>query len=473
MSARQPGGPVRLDPVEDAIAAIAAGRAVVVVDDEDRENEGDIIFAAAFATPELMGWTIRHTSGVVCVPLPSAEADRLGLPPMVEVNQDAKGTAYTVSCDAAAGVTTGISAADRATTVRVLADPASGPGDITRPGHLFPLRAVDGGVLARRGHTEASVDLCRLAGVAPVGVIAEIVHDDGDMMRLPALRRFADAWELPLVSIEDLAAYLSAGGAEAASVPDAAAVVGGPEVSVPTPFGVFSVRAWTERATGDEHLTFSAPGSGATDGDADDAGADLEGPAERRGGAGPVTAPLVRIHSECLTGDVFGSYRCDCGEQLDAALEAVARGGGTIVYLRGHEGRGIGLANKIRAYALQDGGADTVEANEQLGLPVDARRYDAAAAILHSLGLERIRLMTNNPLKTRWLEEAGIHVAGTVQPHIPARPENTRYLRTKQERMSHQIAEAVFGGTGAAPDAVRAGTRNHASTSTTTTGGAA
>ncbi|GER23485.1 GTP cyclohydrolase-2 [Zafaria cholistanensis] len=408
-----------LDPIEDAIAAIAAGRPVVVVDDEDRENEGDIVFAAEFATPELMGWTVRYTSGVICCPMPGNRADALGLPPMVTDNQDAKGTAYTVSCDAAAGVTTGISGADRATTARLLADPGSNSAHITRPGHIFPLRSVEGGVLARRGHTEASVDLCRLAGLEPVGVIAELVHDDGTMMRLPALREFASQWEIPLVSIEDLAAHLADAGALAPEPTAPAAVLGGPVVQLPTAHGTFAVQAWTDRASGDEHFTLSMPSVHAS--------------------------PLVRLHSECLTGDIFGSYRCDCGEQLDSALRAIAAEGGTVVYLRGHEGRGIGLANKIRAYALQDGGADTVEANEQLGLPVDARRYDAAAAILHSLGLERIRLITNNPLKSRWLQQAGIEVAGVISSAIDARPENERYLRTKVDRMSHSIDPAAFG----------------------------
>lgn len=424
MSPREAGESL-LDPVEAAIAAMAAGRPVVVVDDEDRENEGDIIFAAEFATPELLGWTIRYSSGVLCVPLPGDRADQLGLPPMVEDNQDAKGTAYTVSCDAAAGITTGISGADRALTARLLADPASDGGMINRPGHMFPLRAVDGGVLKRRGHTEASVDLCRLAGVQPVGVIAELIHDDGSMMRLPALRAFADEFSIPLISIEDLAAQLE-GQQDAEpepSTPDA--VLGGPVVAVPTAHGTFAAQAWTERQTGLEHLTLTAPTP-------QHASTEI---------------PLVRLHSECLTGDVFGSYRCDCGEQLDAALAAIAVDGGTIVYLRGHEGRGIGLANKIRAYSLQDGGADTVQANEQLGLPVDARRYDAAAAILHSMDLERVRLITNNPLKAQWLRDSGIDVVDLIPSTIVARPENTRYLQTKRERMSHRILAEAFAST--------------------------
>ncbi len=408
---------IRLDSIASAISAMAAGKAVVVVDDADRENEGDIIFAAEFATPELMGWTIRHSSGVVCTPMNGDRADALGLPPMVENNQDAKGTAYTVSCDAAHGVSTGISAADRALTSRILADPASGPDLITRPGHIFPLRAVDGGVLVRRGHTEASVDLCVAAGLEPVGVIAELVHDDGSMMRLPALREFADLWNIPLVSIEDLAAWRASCDAEPVIGTKAAAVQSGPEVKVPTPHGEFMVRAWLERATGVEHLSLSAPGPDGTM------------PSE----------PLVRVHSECLTGDVFGSYRCDCGEQLAAGLQAINEFGGVLIYLRGHEGRGIGLANKIRAYALQDGGANTVAANEQLGLPVDARNYDAAAAILDALDIHRVRLVTNNPLKEQWLKEAGIDVTERVPTRVAARPENLEYLRTKQELLHHSL----------------------------------
>lgn len=417
--------PIKLDPVEDAIAAVAAGRAVVVVDDEDRENEGDIIFAAAHATQALMAWTIRHTSGVICTPMTGEIADRLELPPMVQINQDAKGTAYTVSCDAAHGVTTGISAADRALTAQVLANASAKPADITRPGHIFPLRAVEGGVLARRGHTEASVDLCALAGVAPVGVIAEIVHDDGEMMRLPALREFADEFEIPLISIEDLVAFRESHGAEEVACSIDAVVSGGPVVSLPTPHGTFSVQAWVEHRTGIEHFSLSAP-----------VPADLA--------EDSTTAPHVRIHSECLTGDVFGSYRCDCGEQLDAALDLISRTGGTVLYVRGHEGRGIGLANKIRAYDLQDHGADTVEANEQLGLPVDARNFDIAAAILHTLKLDRIRLVTNNPAKTEWLTAAGIDVVENVELAIPARAENERYLRTKRERLKHHLADSIF-----------------------------
>ena len=458
---------VRLDDIPAAITAIAAGRPVLVVDDEDRENEGDIIFAAQHATPELMGWTVRYTSGVICVPLPKSYADRLMLPPMTAVNEDAKGTAYTVSCDAAAGITTGISAGDRAVTSRILADPGAAASELTRPGHIFPLRAHDDGVRGRRGHTEAAVELARLAGCTPVGVIAELVHDEGTMMRLPALREFADAHGLPLVSIEDLVVYLetvdlqtvdletldletaslntanpdtaypaaklpepsTAAGEPADPLESAAAVVPGPEVQLPTAFGNFTARAWTDPRTGAEHMSISAPGTG------------LRHHAEWPGPAGNGNrAPLVRLHSECLTGDVFASYRCDCGEQLEQALDLISMHGGTVIYLRGHEGRGIGLANKLRAYALQEAGADTVEANEQLGLPVDARNYQAAAEILHALGLDWIRLLSNNPLKRDRLREFGITVEAMVPSEVPLRAENERYLQTKRDRMNHHLS---------------------------------
>lgn len=413
MMSLSPG--INLDTIPDAIAAIEAGKAVVVVDDHNRENEGDIVFAAELATTELTGFTVRHTSGVLCVPMPGPYADALDLPPMTEVNQDAKGTAYTVTCDAKEGITTGISAADRAHTARVLASPAATAGDITRPGHMLPLRAVTGGVRQRPGHTEAAVDLCTLAGLAPVGVIAELVHDDGSMMRLPALRDFATTHGLPLISIEDLSAYLQSqsGVIEEISEP----------VLLPLPEGLFEVRAWrgvdTDGVLGQEHMSLTAVVS-----DASSRGSD---------------APLVRLHSECLTGDVFGSYRCDCGPQLHKALSVVAAEGGTLIYLRGHEGRGIGLVNKLRAYRLQDQGADTVEANEMLGLPVDARQWNIAASILRELGITRLRLLTNNPLKVQALENLGIEVCQRIPHEVSSRVENQRYLRTKRDRMNHVL----------------------------------
>lgn len=428
-----------LDTIEEAIAALAAGRAVVVVDDEDRENEGDIVFAADAATPETVALTVRYTSGVLCAPMPAEIATRLKLPPMTARNEDPKGTAYTVSCDAIAGTTTGISAADRATTLKVLADPSATADLISRPGHVFPLVAAAGGVAERRGHTEAAVDLSRLAGRAPVGAIAELVHDDGTMMRLPALRDFADRHGLPLVSIEDLVAYLGpqaepeedlpekaeAENAEPIDLPDTST----PTVELPTRYGTFRVSVHPDPETGAEHVVLQAP-------------VVTRVPAVPGAPASTAasTVPLVRLHSECLTGDVFGSERCDCGAQLDHALHQAMAESGTVIYLRGHEGRGIGLANKILAYALQDSGMDTVSANEHLGLPADARSYRSAAAILQRLGLDRIRLVTNNPDKATQLERSGIVVTEIVPSPAPVTEHNRRYLTTKRDRMAHRLA---------------------------------
>lgn len=447
----------RLDRIDAAIAAIAAGRPVLVVDDEDRENEGDLIMAAEFADATTMGFFVRHTSGVICAPMTADRADALRLPPMVSDNEDPKGTAYTVSCDAV-GVTTGISAAERAETGRVLAAAHPDPAAISRPGHVFPLIAKDGGVRERPGHTEAGVEFARLAGAQPVAMIGEVVHDDGSMMRFDAVRDFADANDLVMVSIEQLIAFLderdgnaSSGSAAAVSSSDSSAAsstaddsraeaaasvtaAGAPdedesfeataEVALPSEHGSLRARAFT--IDGHDHLGVFAGSP--------DSGAD-----------GP--APLVRLHSECLTGDVFGSHRCDCGEQLDLALDLIAEQGGAVLYLTGHEGRGIGLSNKLRAYALQDQGRDTVDANRDLGFTDDARDYRAAAAILRSLGLTRIRLLTNNPAKTSALEELGITVEAVVPLEVAARPENTRYLSTKRERMHHVLSLPEVTGT--------------------------
>ncbi|MYM19390.1 3,4-dihydroxy-2-butanone-4-phosphate synthase [Brevibacterium sp. 5221] len=425
--------------IDAAIAQLAAGRPVIVVDDEDRENEGDLIMPAEHADAAWMGFMVRHTSGVVCAPMTPERAAQLRLPAMVQRNEDPKGTAYTVSCDAAVGTTTGISAADRARTAAVLADPAAGPGALSRPGHVFPLIARPGGVRERAGHTEAGVELARLAGCAPVAVIAELVHDDGSMMRLPALLAFGAAHGLLTVSIADLAAWLDTGGAQvrqAAEAGRAAALVDAPvpevrvpevrvgeAVRLPTAHGEFRARACSEPATGTEHLVLEAPGA--------------SGAAGAQGASG--TAPLVRVHSECLTGDVLGSRRCDCGEQLDAALARLGREGGCLVYLRGHEGRGIGLANKLRAYRLQEEGLDTVDANTALGLPADARDYAAAAGILRLLGIARVRLLTNNPAKARALDAHGIEVLARVPIAVPARTENAVYLDAKRTRMHHDL----------------------------------
>ncbi|WP_150460069.1 3,4-dihydroxy-2-butanone-4-phosphate synthase [Nesterenkonia ebinurensis] len=431
-----------LDPVEVALNQLAAGRPVVVVDDADRENEGDLIFPAAAATPELMGFTIRYSSGVICLPMTGERARHLNLPPMVTENQDPKGTAYTLSCDAAAVTSTGISAADRAITARALADPETAAADLTRPGHMFPLIADPAGVLGRDGHTEAAVDLCRLSGHPEVGVIAELVHDDGSMMRLPALREFADTHELALISIADLIEYR--GGTpspqavresyltswEAPKQEAAKLVTGGPVVTLPTDFGIFTAQVWTEHTTGHEHLLLSAP---------------------PRTAASPTARhpekPLVRLHSECLTGDVLHSHRCDCGSQLASALETIHEHGGHLLYLRGHEGRGIGLANKLRAYKLQEQGADTVEANEMLGLAAELRDFTGAAAILHSAGITSLQLLTNNPAKVQALAATGLAVeqlpsSGAVGPH------NERYLRTKRDRMAHMLDHLVLNEQG-------------------------
>ncbi|AYY12972.1 bifunctional 3,4-dihydroxy-2-butanone-4-phosphate synthase/GTP cyclohydrolase II [Actinobacteria bacterium YIM 96077] len=400
-------GPIQLDSVERAIKEIAAGRPVIVVDDENRENEGDLTFAASRATPELMGFMIRHSSGVVCVPMPGVELDRLKLPPMTTVNEDRKGTAYTVSVDARHGIETGISAADRAHTVRVLADSATEAYELTRPGHVFPLRAVEGGVLRRPGHTEAAVDLSRLAGLSPAGAICELVHDDGSMMRAPALRGFADEHGLAMVSIADLIRYRRRTECQVERVAT---------TRLPTVHGTFHAVCYRDLLDGREHLALTM------------------------GELRADTPVLVRLHSECLTGDVLGSLRCDCGLQLQAALAMVARAGaGVVVYLRGHEGRGIGLAHKLRAYELQDGGHDTVDANLELGFPADSRDYGTGAQILADLGLGSIALMTNNPHKLAGIEGYGLTIAERVTLPVEPHPENLRYLKTKRDRLGHDL----------------------------------
>ena len=398
---------VCLDPVERAVADIAAGRAVVVVDDEDRENEGDLVFAAGKATPELMGFMIRWTSGFVCVGVEGATLDRLHIPLMTPHNRERMRTAYTVSVDARDGITTGISAADRCHTVRVLADSATESYELVQPGHILPLRYRDGGVLARPGHTEASVDLARLAGLTPAGVLCEIVNDDGSMMRAPALRRFADANRLTMISIADLVRFRRRRESQ---------VVRLAQTRLPTAHGIFRAHGYRDVVTGSEHVALVL-------GDVAD--------------GAPV---LARVHSECLTGDTFGSLRCDCGPQLRAAMAAVtAERRGVVVYLRGHEGRGIGLAHKLRAYELQDAGRDTIDANLDLGLPADARDYGTGAQILADLGVRSLRLMTNNPAKLAGLEGYGLRIVDRVPLPVHPHPENIRYLRTKRDRMGHAL----------------------------------
>jgi 3,4-dihydroxy 2-butanone 4-phosphate synthase/GTP cyclohydrolase II len=404
--------PVPLDDVERAIRDIAAGRPVVVVDDEDRENEGDIIFAAEKATPELLAFMIRYTSGVICVPMPGPDLDRLGLPLMTPQNGERMRTAFTVTVDARDGVTTGISAADRTTTITRLADPDARASDFVKPGHIFPLRYAEGGVLARPGHTEAAVDLARLAGLRPAGVLAEVVNDDGTMTRLPALRAFADAHGLALISIEQLMEHRRKTETLITRVA---------QTSLQNDHGTWRTYGYRSDVDGCEHMALVL-------GDVSD--------------GGDVTAGrgvLTRIHSECLTGDVFGSQRCDCGAQLQAAMTAIAaRGRGVVLYLRGHEGRGIGLLSKLQAYELQDAGADTVDANLELGLPVDAREYSVAAQLLADLQVSSVQLLTNNPAKVDALARHGFSVARVPLPPRVT-PGNLRYLTTKRDRMGHEI----------------------------------
>ena len=396
-----------LDPIEDVIAAIGRGDIVVMVDDEDRENEGDFIMAAEFATPEKLAFIVRYSTGVICAPLTDERCEELRLPLMVEQNTESQRTAYTVTVDVIEGTTTGISAADRAATVRAIANPDVSFKAFARPGHIFPLRARQGGVLKRAGHTEAAVDLARLAGCQPVGVICEIQHDDGTMMRLEALRKFCNEHGLLLSSIAQLIEYRRH---------HERLVERMGEATVPTEFGPFNCVAYRSTIDGVEHLAFV------------------------KGDISQEESVLVRVHSECLTGDVFGSRRCDCGPQLAAAMAMVEKAGaGAIVYLRGHEGRGIGIGHKIRAYSLQDQGLDTVDANVELGLPIDSREYGIGAQILADLGVKKLRLMTNNPAKYGGLGGYGLSVVERVPINTIPTPENEAYLRTKRERMGHLI----------------------------------
>ncbi|MDO9380226.1 MAG: bifunctional 3,4-dihydroxy-2-butanone-4-phosphate synthase/GTP cyclohydrolase II [Nocardioidaceae bacterium] len=404
-----PDHALRLDTIERALADIAAGKAVVVVDDEDRENEGDLIFAASKATPELMGLLVRYSSGYVCAPVTGDLLDRLGISLMTPHNREMMRTAYTISVDARDGISTGISATDRARTVRVLADSATEPFELVQPGHVLPLRADPGGVLARAGHTEAAVDLTRLAGLTPAGVIGEMVDDAGELMRGPQLRAFADEHDLALVSIEDLATYRRRHEMQVERLAEA---------RLPTEFGTFTSYAYRDTVSGAEHVALV------------------------HGDLGDGTDVLVRVHSECLTGDVLGSQRCDCGPQLQASMSAITEhGSGIVVYLRGHEGRGIGLVGKIQAYSLQDGGRDTVDANLDLGFAIDARDYAAGAQVLRDLGVSSVRLLTNNPDKEQALETYGVHVSERLPLAIRPTPDNLRYLQTKAARMGHDLPD--------------------------------
>ena len=397
-----------LDDVDRAIKDIAAGRPVVVVDDENRENEGDIIFAASLATPELLAFMIRYTSGVICVPMREAELDRLQLPQMTSHNTEHHRTAFTLSVDAREGISTGISAADRATTISKLADPATTAADLARPGHVFPLRYAEGGVLRRAGHTEAAVDLARLAGLPEAGVLAEVVNDDGTMARLPELREFANTHDLALISIGQLIEYRRRNERQLSRQA---------QTRIPNAYGQWQAFGYRHEIDGTEYVALVL---------GDVAGPDV----------------LTRLHSECLTGDVFGSLRCDCGAQLEAAMAAIsAEGRGVVLYLRGHEGRGVGLLSKLQAYELQDAGADTVDANTELGLPVDAREYSAGAQMLADLGVRSVRLLTNNPAKVSGLVGCGVDITARVPLASAVTPYNLRYLVTKRDKLGHQIQD--------------------------------
>ena len=406
-TASDPGSPAKsgaLASVPELLAELRAGRPVIVVDDEDRENEGDIVMAAEAVTAEQLAFTIRHTGGVICLALTNEAADRLELPPMVVHNTARRETAFTVSIEAREGIDTGISAEDRATTIRTAAAAGAKPSDLSRPGHVFPLRARDGGVLRRAGHTEAAVDLCRLAGLEPAGVLSELIHDDGSMMRLPAILRFGAEHGIRVGTIADLIAYRLERDAFIEHVASA---------KLPTHLAEFTIHGYLDEVSGGEHVAVSL---------------------------GDLTSDepvLVRLHSECLTGDALHSLRCDCGFQRDAAMEAIAaEGRGVLVYLR-QEGRGIGLINKLKAYELQDGGADTVEANERLGFGADLRDYGVGAQMLVDLGVKRLRLLTNNPRKVAALKGFGLEVVQRVPLHVGENAYNRDYLRTKVEKLGH------------------------------------
>jgi 3,4-dihydroxy 2-butanone 4-phosphate synthase/GTP cyclohydrolase II len=394
--------------IEDAVAAIGRGEIVIVIDDEDRENEGDLIMAAEFATPDKIAFFLHHTSGVICAPVSSERARELDLAPMVVDNTETMRTAFTVSVDYRHNTTTGISAYDRAATIAALVDPTTRPTDLLRPGHIFPLEARDGGVLKRAGHTEAAIDLARLAGLYPAGVLCEIVNEKkDDMARTPELERFADEHELVMITIADLVRYRRQTEKLVRRITEA---------RLPTQWGEFTCYAYESTLDATEHLAFV------------------------RGAIQGEDNVLVRMHSECLTGDVFGSLRCDCGTQLTTAMQRIAEEGlGVVVYLRGHEGRGVGLGHKLRAYNLQDNGHDTVDANLALGLPVDSREYGIGAQILVDLGVTTMRLMTNNPAKYGGLDGYGLEIVRRVPLLTEPNPENIAYLRTKRERMGHLL----------------------------------
>jgi 3,4-dihydroxy 2-butanone 4-phosphate synthase/GTP cyclohydrolase II len=393
--------------IPEAVAAIGRGEIVVVVDDEDRENEGDLIMAAEAVTAEKIAFFVRHTSGVICAPLTGERLDELEIPLMVRDNTEAQRTAFTYTVDYRHGTSTGISASDRSATIKALIDGDTRPGDLARPGHIFPLRYADGGTLKRAGHTEAAVDLARMAGLYPAGVLCEIVNDDGTMARVPDLVEFCRTHGLLMISIAELIRYRRQTEKLVRRVSEA---------RIPTQWGDFDCYVYESVLDGEQHVAFV---KGAVQGRQD---------------------VLVRVHSECLTGDIFGSRRCDCGEQLDAAMKRIADDDmGVLVYLRGHEGRGIGIGHKIRAYSLQDQGRDTVDANLELGLPIDSREYGIGAQILVDLGITTMRYMTNNPAKYGGIEGFGLEITERVALQSTPTPENIGYLRTKRERMGHLL----------------------------------
>lgn len=400
--------------IEEVLEALRQGKPVLVTDAEDRENEGDAIIAAEFATPEWLAWMIRYTSGYICAPMTEARANDLDLPLMYVNTQDPHHTAYTVSVDAMERESTGISAYDRALTGRVLADPKSSAGSLMRPGHVIPLRAKDGGVLERPGHTEAAVDLMKLAGLEPVAMMAEMVNDDGTMMRGEELFETSLRFDLPMTSISQIKEHIARKSPEVSK--SANRIRFEAEAKLPTSHGDFRVRGYYDVQTTADHVAIIA---------GNPAGKDV----------------LVRMHSECITGEAFGSLKCECGPQLDGALDAIAKdpNGGVVVYLRGQEGRGIGLLNKLKAYALQEEGLDTVDANLALGFPSEAREYGAAVAILKDLGITSVRLLSNNPAKRNFLEEAGIAVTETVPLIVGLADQNLGYLEAKRARMGHEI----------------------------------
>jgi len=395
------------DPIEDVLADIRAGKLVVVTDDADRENEGDLVLAAEKVTPEAVNFMATHGRGLICVPLTEERADELGLRRMVSQNKESHRTDFTVSVDATHGITTGISAHDRAATIAILADPHSRPDELVQPGHIFPLRARAGGVLRRAGHTEASVDLARLAGLYPAGVLCEILNADGTMARLPELIEFKERHQLKMCSIADLIAYRRT---------QEKLVEREQVIQLPTDFGDFELHLYRSTVDGEHHLALVK--------------GDITG----------AKAPLVRVHSECLTGDVFASRRCDCGSQLHQAMQMIeTEGCGVVLYMRQHEGRGIGLPAKIHAYKLQENGLDTVEANLRLGFPAELRDYGVGAQILVDLGIHKMRFMTNNPKKVIGLEGYGLEIVERVPIHAAPNPHNAEYLATKRSKMGHLL----------------------------------